>query len=185
NPDIGGVYTVGAELTSVDPDTDGTDDGNAEPPLSVSLALDVSIEHMPFAEFPIHQAHVRLQDGPQDRFSVLGRRRLGSGSDGVDLANETVTVTLDTFSQRIPGHLFAPTEDGSQFTDKGPGIKQIKLGTDGRFQVDARDLALESLNLCQPVRFILQIGDDRGETAIRFDRNGHCGPQPGSRRCAP
>ncbi|MCI0690102.1 MAG: hypothetical protein L0Y54_23125, partial [Sporichthyaceae bacterium] len=180
-----GVYPVGAVLTSVDPDTDGADDGQGEPPLSVTVALDVSIEHVPFAELRIHKADVKLEDGPRDRFTVHGRYRVGGTSDGVDPANETVTVSFDTFSQRVPGRRFSPTGGDVRFTDKGPGIKKLKLGTDGRFQVDARDLALESVDLSRPVRFTLQIGDDRGETEISFDRNGPCGPHPGSRRCAP
>ena len=185
NPDAGGVYTVSGALTSVDPDTDGADDGLGEPPLSVAVALDVRIEHVPFTDFRIDVANLKLQDGPYDHFMVQGRYRLDAASDGVDLPNETVTVTFDTFSQRIPGRLFSPTVDGFQFTDKGPGIKQLKLGTDGRFQIDARDLVLESVDLSRPVAFVLQVGDDRGETTISFDRHGHCGPEPGARRCTP
>lgn len=176
NPDAGGIYTVNATLTSVDPDTDGADNGLSEPPVSVSGAADVSIEDVLFAELRIDKADLKLQDGPGDRCMVHGRFRLAGASDGIDPPHEEVTVTFDQFGQRIPGDLFSPTGNGFHFKDKGPGIKQLKLQADGQFEVDARDLALERLDPNRPVRFTLQIGDDRGEVEIPFDRNGHYRP---------
>ena len=43
NPDAGGTYTIRAELTSVDPDTDGADDGLNSSPLTLAFAVGVSI----------------------------------------------------------------------------------------------------------------------------------------------
>ena len=81
-----------------------------EAPRSVSAAIDVSIEHVPFAEFRVDVANLKRQGGPHDRFMVLGNLRLGNASDGLDLLNETVAVTFGTFSQRIPGRLFLPRQ---------------------------------------------------------------------------
>lgn len=185
NPDAGGVYTVLGELTSVDPDTDGADDGRGEPPRSVKVAIDVRIEHVPFGVFRIQVAELKRHGNAGDRFMVHGHLGLGAGGDGADLTRETVTVTFGTFTQRISGRLFRRTGDGHQFTDKGPGIKHLKLGHDGRFQVDARDLILRDVEPGRPVVFILQIGDDRGQAGITFDSHGHCGPRPGAAWCAP
>jgi hypothetical protein len=44
NPDVGGVYTFSGELTSVDPDTDGVNDGANDAPLTFAVALPVQIE---------------------------------------------------------------------------------------------------------------------------------------------
>jgi hypothetical protein len=43
NPDAGGSYTIRAELVSVDPDTDGPDDGLGSPPSRLAFSIDVSI----------------------------------------------------------------------------------------------------------------------------------------------
>jgi hypothetical protein len=185
NPDVGGAYTVAGRLNSVDPDTDGADDGAGEPPQLARFAIELRIAHVPFGEFEVLNAQVKLDGGTRDRFMVLGHRELGRTANGTNLATEDVTVTFGPFRQRIPGHAFSATGDGVLFTDKGPGVKHLKLGADGRFRVDARDLALHGIDPNRPVRFTLQIGDDLGETPIAFDRNGHCGPQQGSRRCAP
>ncbi len=43
NPDAPGTHTIRAELISVDPDTDGPDDGLGSSPLTVAFAVDVTI----------------------------------------------------------------------------------------------------------------------------------------------
>ena len=43
NPDAGGSHTIRAELTSVDPDTDGPDDGAGSSPSTTAFAIGVSI----------------------------------------------------------------------------------------------------------------------------------------------
>src|SRR5262245_20594274 len=43
NPRAGGSYTISAELTSVDPDTDGPDDGRDPAPSTVAFAVEVTV----------------------------------------------------------------------------------------------------------------------------------------------
>jgi hypothetical protein len=202
NPDRGGAYTVTAELVSVDPDTDGTDDGAGAPPLTVAFEVPVAIEHVPFARFCIERADLKrrgIRDHERDeadddeetgatvrdRFRVHGRFALGAGSDGVELASERVTVRFGGFAQAIPGGAFSSTHHAVEFKDRRPGVKKLELRADGRFEVDVRDVDLSGIDLRRPVTVSLQIGDDRGEAGILFDRNGHHQPHHRGTRCAP
>ena len=200
NPDKGGVYTVEAKFTSVDPDTDDADDGRGFSPQSFSESHEVSIVHAPLPDFTIRKAQYKLKKGPHDRFKVFGR--FHSANQSIDLTNETVTVAFATFSQRIPGRYFVPSEEddeeleqnddegddhvaGVQFRDKGPGVTRLNLSDDGRFRIEARNVVLKSIEPHQPVNFVLQFGDQRGEMAITFDRSGHCRRERHHRRCTP
>lgn len=201
NPDRGGTYTITAELVSVDPDTDGADNGAGAPPLTVAFDVAVPIEHVPFARLCVDKADLKRHgikdhetgeddDGEpalavRDRFRVRGRFALGAGSDGLDLSLERVTVTLGGVALAIPGRLLGSTGHAVEFRDRRPGIRALELRGDGTFDVDVRGVDLGGIDLGRPVAFSLQVGDDRGEALILFDRNGHLRPNRPGPGCAP
>lgn len=182
NPRQAGTYVVTGELVSVDPDTDGVDDGAGTPPIRLVFEASVQIEPppaVPFAALCIDRA-----DLAHDRFAVHGRFVLGAGSDGVAFPADAVTATFAGFEQTIAGAAFAALgHHGVQFLGRGPGIERLQIAGDGRFQLDARDVDLRGVDH-DGVAFSLQIGDDRGDAMLAFDRNGHlrrrgppgCGP---------
>jgi hypothetical protein len=170
NPRVPGTYTVTAALVSVDPDTDGADDGAGAAPVTLAFETSVAIEAppvVPFAALCIDKADIA-----DDRFAVHGRYVPGPGSDGTRFPADAVTVTFAGFQQAIPGAAFSALGQGVQFLGRGPGIKRLQIVHDGRFQLDARDVDLRGVARTG-VPFALQIGDDRGEAALDFDRNGH------------
>jgi hypothetical protein len=180
SPRRAGTYAITAELLSVDPDTDGADDGAGAPPVGLAFELPLLITAppvIPFADLCIDKADIK-----DDGFTVHGRYALGSGSGGPSFPADAVTVTLGGFQQTIPGSAFSVLGHGLQFHGREPGIKRLVIGRDGRFQLDARDVDLNGLDRTR-APFSLQVGDDRGETDLSFDRNGHlrtprvrCGP---------
>jgi hypothetical protein len=171
NPRRAGTYVVTGELVSVDPDTDGADDGTGAPP--VRLAFETSVEIEPPPVVPFAALCVDRADVGHDRFAVHGRFVLGAGSDGLAFPADAVTVTFAGFEQTVPGGAFAALgHHGVQFLGRGPGIKRLHIARDGRFQLDARDADLGGVDR-EAVPFSLQIGDDRGEAMLSFDRNGH------------
>lgn len=106
-------------------------------------------------------------------------------ADGVDVLNETVSVTLEGFSETIPPGSFRRArqrerEDGfrgQRFVYNGPsgGIRRLELvigGVDGRFSIDARRLDLDGLELPATVAVTLRIGDDVAQTMIPLNRRG-------------
>jgi hypothetical protein len=193
NPDRAGVYTLRAQLVSVDPDTDGPDDGRNAAPGVLELGLTVTIDgpsRVRFRGLCIDRAavndHETDGDGPdgKDRFTVEGRFALGRTSNGLDVPAESVTVRFGTFAQTVPGGAFSRAHDVYRFKGKAPGLTKLEVGTDGTFSLTARGLALGNTAVEQPVTFALHIGDDYGETTIPLDRHGRFKPpkRPG---CSP
>lgn len=179
NPHEAGRYTVRARLTSVDPDTDGPDDGVGSGPIQETFEAEVAIEppaHVPFASLRIHEAHLKRRHGAT-WFHVHGRYRLGGGSDGIDLTTDAVTISFGTFSQTIPASRLVCTRHGCVFHSAGAGITRLRLARDGSFQVHARDVDLSGTDLDRPITFTLQIGNDRGEAQLTCNRHGQCRPR--------
>ena len=135
-------------------------------PFVVSVAV-------PFDSFDVEKAKVKLKRGAaRDRFKVQGRFVLGAASDGIDVLNEDVSVTFDGLTATIPaGSLSLDYDEGFEFKGAAGGVK-VEIRDDGRFKVQARGLNLSGLDLATPVPFVIQIGNDRGETAIPFDEKG-------------
>jgi hypothetical protein len=206
NPDQPGDHVLTAELISVDPDTDGPDDGAGTPPQALAFEVSVPIQGRPLVPFDalcVHQVNARSagpsphggrhhrhvgpgkkRQAPDDRFSIHGRFRLGAGSDGIALSEESVTVVFGPFQQEIPGAAFS-ARGGAVFRleHPGPGITLLRLGPHGFFHVEARGVDLGGLDHRQPVPFVLLIGDDRGEVPLALDRHGHLERPHG--RCTP
>jgi hypothetical protein len=168
NPPLGGDYLVQARLTTVDPDSDGPDDGIGNAPETTALSVTVRIDGpmlVPFQRLTVDQFDVR-DKRPGDRFDVRGRFVLGTGSDGIDLRHDNVTVSFASFSQTIPGSAFKRTGHSLVYKGGGgPGVHRFELGRDGRFEVDARRLTLINIGP-QPI-LELAIGNDVGSVAVK------------------
>lgn len=177
SPAAVGNYTVRGDFVSVDPDSDGPDDGVGTAPLARQFDLTVTIagavSDAPFARFKVDRAEVRGKPGARQRIDVRGRYQLGTGSDGLDLANERVTVRVADWSQTIPGTALLRTKSGYRYRSHGDGIHKLELYNDGRFVVECESIALTSAHIKLPVPFSLRLGNDFGETTIRFHRNGN------------
>lgn len=167
NPAFGGRYTIAAEVASVDPDTDGPDDGEGAGPITRQFALEAAIDGpaiAPFAALAVHEFLLLRGGASRDHFLVQGRFQAGPASDGFRLTNETVTLAFDGFSQTVPGSAFRGRGSVYVFTGRVPGIVVLQLHLDtGRFIAVASRLTL-GLESHQPVRFTLRIGNDHGET---------------------
>ena len=178
NPPLGGACTVVAETVSVDPDTGGADDGSGASPETRRFELPLSIVGpvvAPFAHLEVEKLAVKTSHHGRARFKVRGRYVPGAASDGIDLAQENVTVAFDGFHQTLPGSAFAPTAYGYHLRAAPPGIEDFRLWEDGRFQIDARDLA--PIATRPVVTFVLSIGGDRGEVQVApDDGRGHGRP---------
>jgi hypothetical protein len=140
NPDRPGTHALRAELISVDPDTDGADDGRNAAPGLLELGLDVTIEGPARARFRglcidkavLDDREIREDDGAKggDRLTVEGRYAIGRASNGIDVPRESVTVQLGPFTQTIPGAAFSRSRDENRFKDRRPGVTKLELGAD-------------------------------------------------------
>lgn len=174
NPSAPGSYQIAARLVSVDPDTDGPNDGIA--PASLEFTASIGVEILPtgpvsFASLDITRALVRSGRPRRDSFFVKGTYALGAGSNGIDPANEDIVVIFGPFSETISGHALRRRDDGYVYTGRS-GVRLLELFDDGSFVVSTRSLDLSGLDLAEPVHFELQIGDDAGETGIPFSPAG-------------
>jgi hypothetical protein len=170
NPALGGVYTIAAHVATVDPDTDGPDDDAGLPPTTRSFELAVSIDGplpQPFASLAIDKFDLKRTGANRDRLLVHGRFAVGPASDGLDLTGENITVSFDGFSQTLPGHALSAAGNGHHFLHgRAPGIEHFWIWSDGRFQLDARELRLGDIG--PTLTFSLRVGNDIGETTVRL-----------------
>jgi hypothetical protein len=170
SPRQAGTYVITADLVSVDPDTDGPDDGAGAAPMA--LSFDLPLQITPPTVIPFEGLCIERADMKADRFSVHGRYALGAGSDGASFPADAVTVSFAGFQQTIPGSSLSAHGHGAQFRGRAPGIKRLQIADDGRFQLEAREVDLRGIDQTT-IPFSLQIGDDRGEVELSFDRHGH------------
>jgi hypothetical protein len=136
----------------------------------------------PFESFIVEKARVWLPPATDaSRFSIWGTFVLEAASDGIDILNEDVTVVFHDFHQTIPAGAFSykPRRGMHRFNDKGTsaGIRQLDFYDDGRFHVWATLVDLSGIDLSTPVPFSIQIGNDRGDLTIQFDRHGRFGEE--------
>jgi len=182
NPAVGGSYPVAAELLSVDPDSDDSNDGGGLPPQRVTASLPVIIVGPPpvsaFGEFSVQRATL-AKPHRKLRVSLRGRYVLGADSNGLDLPNQDCTLVFGGYRQSLAGQDFSRHRHGWSFNSRAAGIRRLLLFDDGRFRLDASGLELGQLNLAVPQYFALQLGDDAGGVAIQFDRRGRYRPGRG------
>ncbi len=110
-----------------------------------------------------------------DQFEMVGCFELEATSDGIDILNKDVTVTLGGYSETIAGDDFVREDEKFQYKGDSGGITEIKIRDDGRFSVKAKGLDLSSISLdnrVNQVNFDLQFGGYSGKTAIQFDKKG-------------
>jgi len=183
NPASGGSYSIDARLTSVDPDTGSFDDAANQNPLNFELALTLEItgnaepSEAPFERFTVQRARIYQSPRQQrDRFWVYGRFSLGADSDGINLADEAVTVQFAGFNQTLSSGSFRRHGKHWFYFSRSSGIKHLWVYDNGRFSVRASRFELGDIDLVQPVSFSLLLGDDIGQTAIPFNQHGYYRP---------
>lgn len=176
NPEAPGPYTIATEIQSVDPDTDGADDGVAPAP-RVSR-FEVPIEIQP--SVAIDHASLTLDGEAIGGFRVFGRFASRSLGSLAALPSAEVEVTFGNFAQTLPGEDFTAAGDGWIYVPGEGGIDRLLLRGDGRFQVDARGLELPPFvapdQEAIPLRFSLRVNDHRVATVIAFDADGRYRP---------
>ncbi len=153
DPDLVNPPDIPGTIFIVDPTTLPCD-----PP--ILIVGDLAIEDADIRRKPEHDNH--------DRFQVRGSFTLGDGSNGIDPANEDVTVTLAGFSETIPAGSFSSLKF-HRWQYLGPrsgALRRVVIREDGRFLVEAEGIDLTGIDLDNPVPFSLQVGDDIGETTI-------------------
>ena len=134
-----------------------------------------------FAAFEVRKVRLKVSEKTyRDRFRLKGSFSLGEGSGGIDPLHEDVTVTFGGFSETIPAGSFVrfreviAGEDGAakgfRYKGKIGGVTRVKIHRNGTFRVRAMGLQLSGLDRHAPIPFILRIGDDLGETEVRFER---------------
>ena len=128
----------------------------------------------PEGPLKIKKAKVKLHHSPnRDSFDVWGKFVLGDNSDGTDALNEDVIVTFNGYTETIPAGSFVRYKKHFEYKEPQKGaIMKIKLKDDGRFEVKAKGLDLDGIDLNDPVSYSLQVGDDLGETEIQFNKKG-------------
>ena len=174
NPALGGRQVIDVRLTSVDPDSDGADDGFGGAPTSRAFTLPIGIDGprlTVFSKLAIRDFDVHLRGRQADRFQLEGQFVLGRRSDGIDPDSEPITVVVGSFRQTIPGKALEATGRGYRYRGRAPGIVALTLGKDGRFAVEGRRLHWDD-DRHRHVRVGLQIGNDVGET-VASDGNYH------------
>lgn len=181
SPAAGGSYEVVAQVVSVDPDTDGPDDGVDPGPERFEVHLPVEIaadQAVSFERLKITDARVKLQKRRLDWFWVRGRLELGDGSDGIDPLAEGVAVGFGPFSELVEGSTLHRIGHAWIHVSRD-GVGLLYLDRWGSFLLSAHGVDLSGLDPRQPVPFSLEIGDDVGEVEIPFDARGrHDPPHP-------
>ncbi len=128
------------------------------------------------AAFEVDRARVKLhQNTSGHQFEVWGSYELEATSDGIDILNKDVTVTLGEYSETVAGAEFVREDEKFHYQGDSGGITEIKIRDNGRFSVKARGLDLSTISLdrhVNPVNFSLQIGGYSGKTEIEFDGKG-------------
>src|SRR5207253_480032 len=81
------------------------------------------------------------------RFEVRGVFALSATSNGIDVLRERVAVQLGTFNQIITAGSFGrDSHGGFIFKSKGgSGIKEMRIGRDGQFEIEGRGVNLGSI----------------------------------------
>ena len=79
-------------------------------------------------------------------------------------------ITLGEFTRTIAAG--SGRSKSPRFRFRAGGIKRLELREDGEFRIEATKVDLAGIDLNQLVPFTLQIGNDKGETTIPFDRKG-------------
>lgn len=129
-------------------------------------------------------ARAKLEPGDPHKLKVRGNMVLPPTGNGIDPANEDVTLKFGSYTETIPAGSFLPK--GDRWVYKAPkaepfsGIKQIVLRDstvaksdldhdDGEYKIKLKGVDLSGIDFSIPVPFSIQIGDDVGHFNIPFD----------------
>jgi hypothetical protein len=111
-------------------------------------------------------AQIDVQEG---RFEIRGRFTLGAASNGINPANEVVTVQLGSLSLTVPQGSFTRGSEG-QYTFEGK-INGVSLDmrivpgeSGGRYFFTANGRGANLAGMTVPITVVLTIGDDSGTT---------------------
>lgn len=113
----------------------------------------------------------------RDRFEIKGMLGLGEDSNGVDLLNEEVVVTLGgefgEWSQTIPAGSFFRTRQWFKLINgASSGIQKIKVRSDGRLEIKARRIDLSDFAFNESLIVSLKVGDDVFEADFVINGRG-------------
>ena len=151
-------------------------DTNSETVIILVAGREISIkpgESKLIVGIGIDKARVKLhRKTDKDQFEVKGSLDLAATSDGIDILNEDVTVTLGEFSETIPAGSFALKGKAYRYNGPRGAITKMNFFDDGRFDVKAKGLNLNVESFTDPIPFFLAIDDDFGNVQIQFDRKG-------------
>ena len=97
---------------------------------------------------------------------------LGADSNGIDIINEDVTVTMGNFVETIPagGFQWDAVAQNYQYMGVSGGITKFVLTQNDKFNCDASGVNYGVADFAAPVYVALQIGDDMGEANVLFDQ---------------
>jgi hypothetical protein len=123
----------------------------------------------PFDLFKIDRAKAKISRGEAE-LEVRGRFALSSQSNGIDPLNEKVTINLGKASLIIQPGSFVRNDNGFRFRAKVAGVRyRVVIKDDGRFRIRVRDFKAKKSDFSGAVPFKLLIGNDFGNTQVKFD----------------
>ena len=115
-----------------------------------------------------------LPPGTTASVAVKGRLEVGGAAE-LDVLDEVV-VEFGPHTETIPAEAFRSRERSFEFKGGAGGVQSIKLRRTGEFDVKLKQFDAAGTDPAVPFRFILEVGAQRGEVAIRFDAKGRFKP---------
>lgn len=127
------------------------------------------VPYIAFQEFNISKAEIKDKKNGY-KLSLAGDFIWGADSDGIDILNEDVTITIGDYIEIIPAGAFQwdAVEENYLYIGVTGGITKFVFKQNGTFSCKASDLDLDVMNFEMPVYVALQVGDDMGETGVFF-----------------
>jgi hypothetical protein len=123
-------------------------------------------------DLTIEAAEIEFKHGPSsDRYNVTAEATLDESSDGIDPLVEDVCVTVGTSSLRIPAGSF--WESGPRYEFRGT-INNVEVWmrlrqeNEDHFEFNVQAYGVDLTGTCNPVDFILCIGDDVAYESIKL-----------------
>lgn len=129
-----------------------------------------------FGSLNIENAVVTQQGPAQDKFEANGSMDLRIESNGIDINNESVIVTVGKFQEMIPHELFKCSGSSDNktcyFEGRPGGITNMVLNIrKNKIQFSLKADGLNLNGICEGlVPFSLQIGDDLGVQPVNIEK---------------
>jgi len=170
NPPNADSYTIHVDVTPVDPDTGGPSNNGGSAPLAEQAAIQSDIGIKPFSQFLASQVRIKKQGAV---ILLKGHYDLAADSNGVDFAQEAVTVSFGPFQETIAAGKFV--SKGSKYIYRNhdaDGIRVMRFIKGKKFELEIHRAELTSFPLSTPVNLSIRLGDDRGEQTLSLNAKG-------------